>query len=37
MFRGQAEFGVYFEKTVQRGVDCFICLDISKSMLAGRI
>jgi Ca-activated chloride channel homolog len=27
-------FGVYFEKTVQRGVDCFICLDVSKSMLA---
>ena len=27
-------FGVYFEKVVQRGVDCFICLDVSKSMLA---
>ncbi|MGA2797303.1 MAG: VWA domain-containing protein [Thermoguttaceae bacterium] len=27
-------FGVYFEKTVQRGVDCFICLDVSRSMLA---
>jgi len=27
-------FGVYFEKVVQRGVDCFICLDVSRSMLA---
>jgi Ca-activated chloride channel family protein len=27
-------FGVYFEKIVQRGVDCFICLDVSRSMLA---
>ncbi len=27
-------FGVYFEKTVERGVDCFICLDVSRSMLA---
>jgi Ca-activated chloride channel family protein len=27
-------FGVYFEKVVQRGVDCFICLDVSQSMLA---
>ena len=27
-------FGVYFEKAVQRGVDCFICLDVSRSMLA---
>ena len=27
-------FDVYFEKVVQRGVDCYICLDVSKSMLA---
>jgi len=27
-------FGVYFEKVVQRGVDCFVCLDVSRSMLA---
>src|SRR3989304_2033391 len=27
-------FGVYVEKVVQRGVDCFICLDVSRSMLA---
>jgi Ca-activated chloride channel homolog len=27
-------FGVYFAKVVQRGVDCFICLDVSRSMLA---
>jgi Ca-activated chloride channel homolog len=27
-------FGVYYEKIVQRGVDCFICLDVSRSMLA---
>jgi Ca-activated chloride channel homolog len=27
-------FGEYFEKIPQRGVDCFICLDVSRSMLA---
>jgi Ca-activated chloride channel family protein len=27
-------WGTYFEKTVQRGVDCFVCLDVSRSMLA---
>jgi Ca-activated chloride channel family protein len=27
-------FGVYYEKIRQRGVDCFICLDVSRSMLA---
>lgn len=27
-------FGVYFEKVVRRGVDCFIMLDVSRSMLA---
>ena len=27
-------FGVYFEKVVQRGVDCFVLLDVSRSMLA---
>ena len=27
-------FGVYYEKVVQRGVDCFVLLDVSRSMLA---
>lgn len=27
-------FGVYFEKVAQRGVDCFVLLDCSRSMLA---
>jgi Ca-activated chloride channel homolog len=27
-------FGAYYEKVRQRGVDCFICLDVSRSMLA---
>ncbi len=27
-------FGVYFEKVVRRGVDCFVLLDVSRSMLA---
>ncbi len=27
-------FGVYYETVVQRGVDCFILLDVSRSMLA---
>ncbi len=27
-------FGVYFEKVDQRGVDCFVLLDVSRSMLA---
>jgi Ca-activated chloride channel family protein len=28
------QFGVYFENVAQRGADCFICLDVSRSMLA---
>ena len=27
-------FGVYHEKVQQRGVDCFVLLDVSRSMLA---
>ena len=27
-------FGEYYEKVVQRGVDCFVLLDVSRSMLA---
>ncbi|MBN2578060.1 MAG: VWA domain-containing protein [Pirellulales bacterium] len=27
-------FGAYYEKVRQRGVDCFVCLDVSRSMLA---
>ncbi len=27
-------FGEYYEKVARRGVDCFICLDVSRSMLA---
>jgi Ca-activated chloride channel family protein len=27
-------FGDYFEKVAPRGVDCFVCLDVSRSMLA---
>jgi Ca-activated chloride channel family protein len=27
-------FGEYYEKIARRGVDCFICLDVSRSMLA---
>jgi Ca-activated chloride channel homolog len=27
-------FGEYYEKVRQRGVDCFVCLDVSRSMLA---
>jgi Ca-activated chloride channel homolog len=27
-------FGVYYEKIARRGVDCFVCLDVSRSMLA---
>jgi Ca-activated chloride channel family protein len=27
-------FGEYYEKIERRGVDCFICLDVSRSMLA---
>jgi len=27
-------FGAYFEKVRQRSVDCFVCLDVSRSMLA---
>ena len=27
-------YGVYYEKVVRRGVDCYLCLDVSRSMLA---
>jgi Ca-activated chloride channel family protein len=27
-------FGTYYEKVAKRGVDCFVCLDVSRSMLA---
>lgn len=27
-------YGTYYEKVARRGVDCFVCLDVSRSMLA---
>jgi Ca-activated chloride channel family protein len=30
----QPQFGVYYERVEQRGVDCFVLLDVSRSMLA---